>query len=105
MTTTVLEMVTFERKAEVTDAQWLATNAEVEPFLRQQQGFHYRSLSKDEAGLWYDVVYWQDMDCAKKASEAFIESDVGKALCGMINMDSCKMRHMSVEVEMMGCEG
>ena len=102
--TTVVEMVTYRLKAGVDKQQLEATNAGVNDFVKQQSGFLYRSLSQDEADQWFDIVYWQDMDSAKRAGEQFMNTDVGKTLCELIDMDSCFMRHMSVNAEAMNCE-
>jgi hypothetical protein len=105
MKTTVIELVTYRLKAGITDKQLTATHAGVNDFLQSQPGFIYRSLSRDNGGLLYDIVYWQNMDQAKAASVAFLESAAGQALESLIDEDSIVMRHMRAEVEILNEAG
>lgn len=105
MTTTVMEMVNFTLKPGTDNAQWLASAAELEGFLHQQSGFLYRALTQDEQGLWYDVVYWQDMDAAVAGGKAFMASSQGQQMCQFIALETVKVRHMPVSVEVMSCHG
>ena len=105
MTTTVVEMVTYNLKSGVTKADLAASHEGVNEFVMAQPGFLYRSVSTDENDQWFDIVYWQDMPSAKAAGEAFMDSEQGQHLCSLVDMDSCFMRHMSVESEAMICEG
>lgn len=102
--TTVVEMVTYRLKQGVAQKELEATNESVNSFVKAQPGFLYRSLSQDDADQWFDIVYWENMDAAKKAGEEFLAADIGKELCQLIDMDSCFMRHMPVNTEMMSCE-
>lgn len=105
MTTTVVEMVTYNLKSGVNKADFASTHDKVNEWLKKQEGFLYRSVSEDENGLLHDLAYWQDMPTAKAAGDAFMKSDEGQSLCGLIDMDSCHMRHMEVQTEAMICEG
>ncbi|MGB0205133.1 MAG: antibiotic biosynthesis monooxygenase family protein [Neptuniibacter sp.] len=104
MTTTVVEMVTYQLKPETSEAEFAATHEPVNAWLKKQDGFLYRSVSADHNGVLHDLAYWQNMETAKTAGDAFMESVEGQALCGLINMDSCIMRHMAVQTEAMICE-
>lgn len=102
MQQTTIELVTYKLKPGVTEKQLAGTHAGVHDFLRTQPGFIYRSLSRDEQGLWYDIVYWRDMAKAKSAGEAFMEHPAGRALIELVDMDSCVMRHMPAVAEAPG---
>lgn len=102
MQQTTIELVTYTLKPGVTGKQLAGTHAGVHEFLQAQAGFIYRSLSRDEQGLWYDIVYWQDMAKAKSAGAAFMEHPAGRALIELIDMDSCVMRHMVATAEILG---
>ena len=104
MTTTVVEMVTYRVKSETNLSHLSESHVAVNQFISQQPGFLYRSVSKDVNDLWHDIVYWQDMDSAKAAGEAFMASKEGQYLCSLVDMDSCHMKHMQVEAEAMICE-
>jgi len=101
MTTTVVEMVTYNLKPNVTQADFAATHEQVNAWLKQQEGFLYRSVSEDENGLLHDLAFWQDMPTAKAAGDAFMQATEGQALCGLIDMETCHMRHMEVQTEAM----
>lgn len=98
---TIMELVTYNLKDGVTKADIAQTEQAMNQFLQQQEGFIYRSLSHDEYNLWHDTVYWRDMTAAKAGGEAFMASEAGQALAALINMDSCKMRHMEVQSEVL----
>lgn len=105
MTTTVVEMVTYQLKTEASNAEFIATHEPVNEWLKKQEGFLYRSVSADDNGVLHDLAYWQDMTTAKAAGDAFMASAEGQALCSLIDMNSCHMRHMQVQSEAMTCEG
>ncbi|MEH6444654.1 MAG: hypothetical protein V7784_12235 [Oceanospirillaceae bacterium] len=89
-----IEIVTFNLNATATKEQVLATTPIMQVFLNQQPGFLYRSLSCDEQGLWFDIVYWENQQAAQAGGEAFMKSAAGAALMPLIDAASCKMRHM-----------
>ena len=101
MQPSTIEMVTFSPKAGVSAEQLKATAPAMTEFLQQQDGFLYRSLSEDQ-GLWYDIIYWSDLDAAKAAGEEFMQHPAGQAMMKLIDVDSTQMRHMTAVAEAMG---
>jgi len=101
MTTTIVEMVTYQLKEGINKKQIEATHDRVNTFLKQQDGFLYRSLSQDENNLWVDICYWKDMNDAKSASDAFMASPAGQSLIDLCDMESVIMRHMPISTEAM----
>lgn len=99
-----IEVVTFTLKPQASTEQLLATNDAMKAFLLEQEGFLYRSLSCDESGQWFDIVYWRDQFAAKAGGEAFMASAVGATLMELIDQPSCKLRHMDALCEVMYCE-
>jgi len=89
-----IEVVTFKVLPQVGEAQLTATNNAMEDFLNEQPGFLYRSLSNDGDGNWFDIIYWQDDQCAQKAASAFDSSDICQQLMPLIDMASCKKINM-----------
>jgi len=102
MKNTVIEMVSYQLKENVTQEQLAATHEKMNDFLHAQQGFMYRSLSEDDKGLLFDVVYWQDMAMAKAAGDAFMADPVGQSLMALIDEQSVTMRHMPVLTQTSG---
>lgn len=99
--TTQIEIVTYELEATADKAQLLATNPAMEAFLNQQPGFLYRSLSCDEQGLWFEIIYWESAQAAKAGAEAFMQSEVAESIMPLLNSATCKMRLMSASSEVL----
>ena len=102
MTTTTIELVTYRLKAGIEKAQFAATHEAVNTFLTAQPGFIYRSNSEDKDGLIYDIVYWQSMEQALTAGEAFMQHPAGQSLIAVTEENSITMRHMPADTEAMG---
>ncbi len=98
---TTIEMVSFKLNENATKAQMIATNSAMQTFLNQQPGFLYRSLSCDDQGQWFDVVYWASLEQAQQGGEAFMKSDACATLMPLIDAESCKMRHMNALSEIL----
>ena len=96
-------MVTYQLKPEVNLTDLEEVHKQVNQFLLKQDGFMYRSLSQDEKGVLFDIVYWRDLASAKQAGEAFMASLAGQALLALTNMESVVMRHMNAITEAMTC--
>jgi len=103
MNNSVIELVTYKLKTGATKEQLSATHSAVNAFLEEQPGFMYRSLSEDSNGLLYDIVYWQDMETAKIAGDAFMAHKAGQALVALTDENSISMRHMEAITETSAC--
>ena len=101
--TTTIELVSYKLKAGVSKEQLAATHDDVNQFLSQQDGFMYRSCSEDDNGLIYDVVYWQNMETAKAAGEAFMNHKAGQSLITLCDEKTINMSHMELLTEMANC--
>lgn len=99
----VVETVEFSLTPGTTESDFLATNDKMDAFLATQAGLIYRSLCKKADGTYVDIVYWQDMESAKVAQEAYYESAVCKAIGPLINMESVKLEHAEV-IATFGCD-
>ena len=92
-----LEIVIYKTKDGVSDADFIKAGADMEEhFAKKQKGFVRRTLAKSENGDWVDVVYWDTMDDALKASEAAMKSLVCAPMFGMVDDDSIKMYHFEI---------
>lgn len=98
---TTIEMVSFKLNENATKEQMIATNPAMQTFLNQQPGFLYRSLSCDDNGQWFDIVYWASLAHAQQGGEAFMKSDACATLMPLIDSESCKMRHMNALSEIL----
>ncbi|MDN2659187.1 hypothetical protein Q4583_11705 [Neptunomonas phycophila] len=103
--TTVVEIVKFTTHADVSDEQVLASCEKVDAFLAAQPGFLYRSLAKDNGRAWVDIAYWENMSLAQKASSDFMDSEAGKEMIALIDMDTCDMKHLETRNILVGYDG
>ncbi|BFM09933.1 hypothetical protein R50072_00860 [Simiduia litorea] len=92
----VIEIVQFQTKKGVQSTDFIRAAEPIGSWVMAQPGFLYRSLSQDEQGVWRDVVYWNSMDDAKKASEAFMREHGQSDFMTMIETSSVEMNHSCV---------
>lgn len=99
--TTAIELVSYRLTQDVEPTKLEKINQQVNDFLYAQEGFCYRSMSQDETGTYYDIVYWQTMAHAKQAADAFMQNPACQELMAICDMKSVKMTHMNVLSEAM----
>ncbi len=102
--TTTIELVRYQLKDGVSATELQATHEGINTFLKQQPGFIYRSNSQDAEGTLYDIVYWQSMEQAQAAGEAFMNSSACAALMTITDESSVNMTHMPVGSEVLNEE-
>ena len=100
--TTAIEMVSYQIKPEASQETVQKAQQQINQFCMQQPGFVYRSLSRDKDNIWYDIVYWQDMQAAENAAQAFSQSSICQEMEDWINLASVSMTHMPVTSEILG---
>ena len=100
--TTAIEMVSYKTSEGASQDVIEKAQQQINDFCMQQPGFIYRSLSCDDNQTWFDIVYWQDMQAAKNAAEAFSQTEVCHEIGNWINQESVVMTHMPVNTEIMG---
>jgi hypothetical protein len=98
---TTIELVTYRLNAQSNQADLMGTHAGVNTFLQKQPGFIYRSSSEDDSGLIYDICYWESLELAKAANDAFMQSKDCLALMQVCDKESVVMRHMTANSEAM----
>lgn len=93
----VIEMVSFKLAAGVTKQDLLTATEESHAAVAKWDGFQYRSLSyNEELQTWTDIVYWQSMETAQAAAEAFIHCAACQALAALVDKDTVIMQHQHV---------
>ena len=100
--TTAIEMVSYKTNESATQDVIDKAQQQINEFCMQQPGFIYRSLSCDEQNTWYDIVYWQNMQAAQAASDAFGKTQICHEIGTWINESTVTMTHMPVNTEIMG---
>jgi len=92
-----LEIAMYKIKNGVSEADFIQAGVEMEKnFIKKQKGFIKRTFAKSENGEWVDVIYWETMDDAMKASEAAMKSPVCAPMFGMLDDVSVKMHHFEI---------
>ncbi len=93
-----MEIVIYKTKSGVTPEAHRTRALGVEKIMRNFDGFISRSFTEGEGGEWVDVVYWRDMNSAKKAMETaqgMQSSELG-AFFSDIDESSIQMRHTAI---------
>jgi len=100
----VVEIVNFKLATGFTINDFLQSNEQMNQFLQDQEGMLYRSLCETEQGEFIDIVYWDSMENAHKAQQAFYTSELCQAFAQCIDKESIKLEHIKV-IASLGCEG
>jgi len=100
----VVEIVNFKLANGTTHQDFIASNEQMESFLKEQEGLLYRTLCEKEDASYVDIVYWQDMALAKKAQQAFYSSPLCQMFAQNIDKESVQLEHVKV-IASQGCEG
>ncbi|NIZ15665.1 antibiotic biosynthesis monooxygenase [Phaeobacter sp. HF9A] len=93
MTNTVIEVVTFKLKADVSEADYVAATEKSQRLIGGMPGFISRSLSKGADGSWTDYTIWVDMASAEAAMAQFPQADCTADVMRMIDPSTLVMRH------------
>ncbi|MCP5160835.1 MAG: hypothetical protein H6999_08260 [Hahellaceae bacterium] len=101
----VVECVQFKLKDGVSDADFVTASEVVNVWIKSRPGFRYRSLSKDAAGEWRDIVYWESRETAHQASELFMQDLCHSDFMQMIDEASVLMNHSDVKLNLAGACG
>mgnify|MGYP000585215321 FL=1 len=100
----VVEIVNFKLASGFTSQDFLSSNEQMELFLKEQQGLLYRSLCEKEDGSYIDIVYWENMELAKQAQQAFFASSLCQTFAQCIEKESVQLEHVTV-LACQGCDG
>lgn len=102
--TNVVETVYFKLKDGFTKEDFLSSNDQMNQFLNEQKGLIYRSLCEKDDGAFVDIVYWENIELAKQAQQAFYESELCAKFAECIEEESVQLEHVKV-VASCGCDG
>lgn len=89
-----IELVSFKLKSDADETQLADLQPAMNEFIKQQPGFHYRSLVKDTDGQYLDIVYWDSEEKAKAAGSKFMEQTWAQQMMSLVDESSIKMRHV-----------
>ncbi len=71
MTEQFVKMYQFKLADKTNESSFLATSEKMDSFMKSQTGFLYRSLSRQEDGLWLDSFYFTDRAAAEAMEGRF----------------------------------
>ncbi len=92
----VVEIVNFKLSSGFTSQDFISSNEQMAIFLKEQKGLLYRSLCEKDDGSYVDIVYWENMELAKQAQDAFFESALCQAFAQCIEKESVQLEHVTV---------
>jgi hypothetical protein len=99
----VVEIVNFKLAKGFTAEDFLSSNEKMNQFLNEQQGMQYRSLCEKEDGSYIDIVYWENMELATQAQQAFFSSTLCETFAQCIEKESVQLEHVKV-IASLGCD-
>ncbi|MEM7345239.1 MAG: hypothetical protein AAF485_13450 [Chloroflexota bacterium] len=94
MNTPTLEVVTFKLNESVAEDEFMQRARGLESWLQQIDGFIKRELSKNEEGLWIDILHWRSLSEALSAAEQIMAAPEGQAFGSLIDPESINMMHV-----------
>lgn len=89
-----LEVVLFELKEGVDEAEFLTAAKQIEPWLKEVGGFIKRDLYKGDGDEWVDIIHWASREEALQAAEKIMSLPEGQAFGSKIKESSIKMLHI-----------
>jgi antibiotic biosynthesis monooxygenase (ABM) superfamily enzyme len=93
MSNHIVETVTFQLQAGVSESDFLASAEQATQFMKACPGFLRRRLSREENGNWIEHVEWASMADAEAAAAQIGNSEHTRAFMGAIDGSSVKMAH------------
>ncbi len=91
----VVEIAQFKLVAGVKDGDFLQEAEVVQKnFLEKQIGYIDWELLKGEDGQWVDILHWNSIEEAQKASEMLLKEPAAQGFIRKIDPTSIKMLHL-----------
>jgi len=96
MTKNIIEVVTFQVKKGVPEAQILElSHAFGEALKREIDGFIKRTLTKHcTQDKWVELVWWESMEAAQAALETAPQTDEFKQYCAILEEEGSEISYL-----------
>lgn len=96
MSKSVVEMVIFQTKSEVSEEQFLQAYRDLNKELESHvSGFIKRSLSKDKSqDKWVERIWWESMEAAQAALETLPQMKAFQNYCSTLIEEGTLMFHL-----------
>jgi len=95
--TPVTEVVLFQLKETITDADFLKEAAVTQAWVEQQEGYISRELLKTEDGQWIDTVRWTALEHAENAAAEMMQTEHCMPFMSMIDETQMQMWHFQAQ--------
>lgn len=92
----VMELVTFKINVNCTAEAFAAACELVNAWVQTQPGFQSRTVSHNEEGTWFDVIFWDSAENAHAAAAKIMVEQGSSEFMTMINPSSIKMQHAQI---------
>lgn len=89
-----IEMVSFEVNDEGSEQAILSLQNQLNLWLKDREGFQYRTLVKDTDGRYLDFVHWASPEAAQSAASELPCADFAPQFMACVKNDSIHMRHV-----------
>lgn len=89
----VVEVVIYKAKEGVSYETALEKAKSVNEFVSQQDGFISRKMSVTKDQQWVDIVYWESLEQAEKATEAAMQAEAAGEYFQIIDEESITFLH------------
>jgi hypothetical protein len=93
----VIEVVTYQTKVGIKDAEHLKKASAITPILAKFDGFITRQFGKSTNGKWVELVYWKDLSAAQKAADAALTIPECQAFFADIDQQKMDFMHSVVQ--------
>lgn len=87
----VLEIVKWKAKPNVSDEQMVKSVNDMVPDLKKLEGFINQTLYKDENDNWIDIYYWDTAENAHLSNERMADKKSLKELLELIELETVTM--------------
>ena len=90
----VVELVISKLAAGISQQAYLGAATALEPDLRNLPGYLSRQLLLEPRGLWVAIVYWNTMQEAMAAAQAFMSLESAQPIQAMLDPSSVQIFHL-----------
>ena len=92
----VIEMVYWSPKKGVLKETTIEVMKKLNGFVKEQRGFISRSTSVSIDGKFLDIVYWETLDDATKASELAMQQPTMVEVFSLIDEETMMFKHFDI---------
>ena len=89
-----MNLYVFKLANGASDQQFVEASQQAEAFIKEQPGFLYRSVSRqNNSDLWIDTGYWESAEAYQKVHQAFMTEPRCQRFMELIDQETLDVRH------------